>query len=281
MNGGFFMSSSINFVNAAYQRYTQMANTKTTTVDSTKSFSTVKSYAVNRKNNMASNEKSAVAKYKKSHPESRHIVDSQVNAGRAVLEKNGATNVSRQDMTMEEYKQFITNLMNSIPFDATQSNNVEIWSISEEGWEQMKKDSDYEAWVLGYTSQNRAVRNPFAGLMGNMGNFCTEKFGASIDEHIGQSVSMSTMNGNTSAKNKNKKSWWQERNERYEEMVEEWTKAVQLRHQVLRAKMMEQYEFELQEQGLQKLGSFQMTNPISIDNLKWKTSKALQNYNFF
>ncbi len=39
--------------------------------------------------------------------------------------------------------------------------------------------------------------------------------------------------------------------------------------------MMEQYE--MQGQGL---GSFQITNPISVDNLKWKTSKALQSYNF-
>lgn len=264
--------SSINFVNATYQRYTQIASAKTT-VDSTKSFSAAKTNAANRKNGMAANEESAVEKYKKRHPDSRYQVDSQVNAGKAVLERNGATDVSREDMTMDEYKQFITNLMNSIPFDATQSNNVEVWSISEEGWEQMKKDSDYEAWVLGYTSQNRAVRNPFAGLMGNVGNFCTEKFGASIEEHIGQGVPMTT-NTNSSAKDKNKKSWWEERNERYEEMVEQLTKAIQLRHQFLRSKMMEQYE---QGQGL---GGFQITNPISIDNLKWKTSKALQSYDF-
>ncbi len=264
--------SSINFVNAAYQRYTQVASAKTT-VDSTKSFSAAKTNAANRKNSMVNHEESAVTQYKKRHPDSKHIVDSQVNAGKAVLERNGVSDVSREDMTMEEYKQFITNLMNSIPFDATQSNNIEVWSISEEGWEQMKKDSDYEAWVLGYTSQNRAVRNPFAGLMGNVGSFCTEKFGASIDEHIGQGVPMTT-NTNSSAKDKNKKSWWQERNERYEEMVEELTKAIQLRHQFLRSKIMEQYE---QEQGL---GAFQITNPISIDNLQWKTSKALQSYNF-
>ena len=264
--------SSMNFVNATYQRYTQIAYAKTT-VDNTKSFSTAKTNAANRKNSMVNNEESAVEKYKKRHPDSKYIVDSQVNAGKAVLERNGVSDVSREDMTMDEYKQFITNLMNSIPFDATQSNNIEVWSISEEGWEQMKKDSDYEAWVLGYTSQNRAVRNPFAGLMGNRGCFCTEKFGASIEEHIGQGVPMTT-NNNSSTKDKNKKSWWQERNERYEEMVEEWTKAIQLRHQILRSKMMEQYE-----QG-KALGGFQITNPISIDNLQWKKSKALQSYNF-
>ncbi len=43
--------SSINFVNAAYQRYTQVASAKTT-VDSTKSFSAAKTNAANCKNSM-------------------------------------------------------------------------------------------------------------------------------------------------------------------------------------------------------------------------------------
>ena len=30
----------------------------------------------------------------------------------------------------------------------------------------MKNDPDYEAWVLGYTAENRSVRNPFFGWPG-------------------------------------------------------------------------------------------------------------------
>lgn len=35
----------------------------------------------------------------------------------------------------------------------------------------MKNDPDYEAWVLGYTVENRSVHFPFAAS-----NLCMEKF---------------------------------------------------------------------------------------------------------
>ncbi len=158
---------------------------------------------------------SAVADYIRKHPEDRSHVESQVNAGRKVLEKNGAEDISREDMTMEEYKFFIAALMDSIPFDVSQGNTTEIWSITEAGWEQMKNDPDYEAWVLGYTSENRSVK--FPAMLAGTGHMCTEKFGASIEEHHGQSVST----GSGSHKSEgNEKSWWQKRHERYEELLE-------------------------------------------------------------
>ncbi len=162
---------------------------------------------------------SAVAEYKRKHPDDTYNVDRQVNAGKAVLSKNGADKVSRDDMTMEEYKSFITGLMNSIPFHPTQQKDTEIWSISEKGWEQMKNDPDYEAWVLGYTSLNRSVNIPF-GLSG-AGRLCTENFGASIEEHIGQSVPMGGSGNKTSKKSDNEESWWEKRHKLYEKMMKE------------------------------------------------------------
>lgn len=53
---------------------------------------------------MAEKSESAVEQYKREHPESVLRVDGQVRAGRSVIAKNGADNVSREDMTMEEYK---------------------------------------------------------------------------------------------------------------------------------------------------------------------------------
>ena len=44
--------------------------------------------------------------------------------------------------------------------------NKKISSISDAGWEQMKNDSDYEVRVLGYTAENRSVRNTFFGWPG-------------------------------------------------------------------------------------------------------------------
>jgi len=162
---------------------------------------------------------SAVDEYKRKHPNDTYSVDRQVNAGKAVLSKNGADKVSRDDMTMEEYKNFITGLMNRIPFDASQRNSTEIWSISEKGWEQMKNDHYYEAWVLGYTSQNRRVH--FPALVAGANHIYTESFGASIEEHIGQSVSQGGFGSNVSKKFDNEESWWEKRHKLYEKMMKE------------------------------------------------------------
>ncbi len=163
---------------------------------------------------------SVVDQYKKNHPDDVSHVDAQVRAGKSVLARNGADNVSREDMTMEEYKSFINGLLNSIPFDATRVYDKEIISISDAGWEQMKNDPDYEAWVLGYTAENRSVRNPFFGCMGASGSVYVEKFGASIEEHIGQSVGTSGP-GSRSNKVKDERSWWEKRHEKMEELMEE------------------------------------------------------------
>ncbi len=161
---------------------------------------------------------SVVDEYKRKHPKDTYNVDRQVNAGKTVLLKNGADKISRDDMTMEEYKSFITDLMNSIPFNVSQKNSTEIWSISEKGWERMKNDLDYEAWVLGYTSQNRAVR--FPAVFGRVSNFYTENFGESIEEHIRQSFSQGRLANNTSKNSDDKESWWEMRNNIYKETLE-------------------------------------------------------------
>lgn len=167
--------------------------------------------------------KSAVDAYKKKHPEDAAHVDSQVKSGKKVLEKNGVTDVSRKDMTMEEYKQFFSALMDSIPFDASQKGNVEVWSISEKGWEQMKNDPEYEAWVLGYTSENRSVYIPFASWPGYSPSFCTEKFGDSIEQHIGQGVPMSS-GSSKKTDSSDEESWWVKRQKKLKELLAELEK---------------------------------------------------------
>ena len=183
---------------------------------------------------MAEKRESAVDQYKRNHPEDASHVDAQVRAGRSVIAKNGADNVSREDMTMEEYKIFINGLLSSIPFDSTRIYDKEIISISDAGWEQMKNDPDYEAWVLGYTAENRSVRNPFFGWPGASGSVYVEKFGASIEEHIGQSVGTSGPSGSSNHV-KNEKSWWEKRHEKMEELMEEQAKKAMKKAQAKRA----------------------------------------------
>ncbi len=185
---------------------------------------------------------SATEDYKKRHPEYASNVDSMVRSGKEFLRRSGVENVSREDMTMEEYKRFITDLMNRIPYDWSQRQDVNVWSVTEAGWEQMKNDPDYEAWVLGYTVQDRAVNNPFAAMPGYSSNYHTEHFGASIDEHLGQSFPMN----NSAAKNasgEDEESWWEKRHKRYEEMLEE--------HIMTAMERTKQYEKLTQQQWLE------------------------------
>lgn len=183
---------------------------------------------------MAERRESAATQYKRNHPEDASHVDAQVRAGKSVITKNGADNVSREDMTMEEYKIFINGLLSSISFDSTRIYDKEFISISDAGWEQMKNDPDYEAWVLGYTVENRSVRNPFFGWPGASGSVYVEKFGASIEEHIGQSVGTSGP-GSSSIQIKNEKSWWEKRHEKMEELMEEQEKKAMKKAQAQRA----------------------------------------------
>lgn len=185
-------------------------------------------------------EESAVDSYKKRHPEDAGHVNAQVSAGKKVLARNGADGISRDEMSMSEYQTFIKRLLDSIPFDSTRLNDREIISISDKGWEQMKKDPDYEAWVLGYTVENRSVRNPFAGWPGASASLCVESFGASIDEHIGKGM---PLNGPESRRAENEEeSWWDKRRKRMKKQMKEQAEDAQNRRIAKREQAMQEYE---------------------------------------
>lgn len=212
-------------INSSYNTYTNYKSR--TETNSSVSFSA----AVNNAGTKAESSKkeSVVDEFKRNHPKEAGTVTGQVNAGKAFLQKSGADNISREDMTMEEYKQFFTNLMNSIPFDSSQRNDVEIWNISEKGWEQMKSDPEYEAWVLGYTVQDRSVHIPFASMPGYSPNWHTEQFGASIEEHLGQSVPMNSSGKSTAASSDDEESWWEKRHRTLEGFLADQAKKAQQR----------------------------------------------------
>lgn len=159
--------------------------------------------------------KNAVKEFTQRHPDRAAHVNKQVEAGKRHIQNCGAENISRSDMTMDEYKAFVKDLMDRVPYDSSQKNNTEMWSITEEGWEQMKNDPDYEAWVLGYTIENRSVKFPF-----QTSNLCIEKFGASIEEHRGESIPMNTTK-DTKNTGKPEESWWYKRHKRMKELIKE------------------------------------------------------------
>ncbi len=134
----------------------------------------------------------------------------------AVLEaaKNaGIDKISKSDMTMEEYKAYIYNKISAIPIHPTQMQDTISIHISDAGFEAMKKDPEYEAWVLDYLKRDLAFNNPWA-MAG--GRYHVEHFGASVQEHIGQSWYPEYQNGRGSRlyKEKSKDAFWERRAER-------------------------------------------------------------------
>lgn len=133
-------------------------------------------------------QESAVADFIKRNPSHKKGVMEMVQAGESVRKACGVEGIDTSSMSMGEYKAYISSLLGKIPFAPSRPYDEETVFISEEGWEQMKNDPDYEAWVLGYTKINRSVADPFFG-MGSAGSFAIEHFGASIDEHNGHGYS--------------------------------------------------------------------------------------------
>lgn len=164
-------------------------------------------------------EESVVDKYKRNHPDTARHVEQQVRAGRSVRERYGAPDTAVEDMTMAEYQAYFTAMLDTIPYDSTRVNDTTILTISDKGWEQMKKDPDYEAWVLGYFVEDRAVRNPFFGWGNNEGCMITEHFGASIEEHHGEGISKAALKGDNS--DDDEESWWIKRHKRMQKLMKE------------------------------------------------------------
>ncbi len=68
--------------------------------------------------------------------------------GREVYHAAAQDMVSPQNMTMEEYKQYIAKKIREIPVHPSRRQEYISVTISEEGYAAMKNDPEYEAWVL-------------------------------------------------------------------------------------------------------------------------------------
>ena len=80
----------------------------------------------------------------------------QANAGAAEEGK-----VSAKDMSMSQYKAYITEKISNISFDETRPNDEEFIQITDAGWEAMKNDAGYESWVLDKIRQTRSTSDGY------------------------------------------------------------------------------------------------------------------------
>ena len=119
--------------------------------------------------------------------------------------------VSAKDMTMEEYKQYIYNKISQIPMHPTRAGESISVTISEAGFEAMKNDPEYEAWVLNDLQVGWSQPDKWSGICG--GAFSTIYYGASKEECHAEMWSVGYNNGNGGKifNDKSKNSFWERR----------------------------------------------------------------------
>ena len=221
--------------------------------------------------------KSAVAEFKKRHPDNTHV-DSQVRAGKNLIKRCNADGISRDAMTMDEYKDFFMGLMDKIPYDISQKDTRMTWSMTEAGWEQMKNDPDYEAWVLGYTVEDRSVHFPFKATHVNF-----EKFGATIEEHHGEGFNLFPEDSGVSGKKE--ESWWYKRHKKMEELLKKQGEEAHKKAVAKRKAMQEQWYQEQAQSSLrmqqyfsERISYIQNTSDIIGNNSASSVSAGIDAY---
>lgn len=88
--------------------------------------------------------------------------------------------VSTKDMTLDEYKNYIANKISQLPFHPSQALCSYSIHISDEGFEAMQNDPEYEKWVIDSLGQNFATNNPWTSVCG--GSYAVFSFGATKEE---------------------------------------------------------------------------------------------------
>ena len=158
-------------------------------------------------------EESTVDKFISKHKDKKADVEKMVSAGENVIKQYLGENYNPDDLTLEEYKCLINDVISKIPYDSSQLNDVEYINITEDGYKHMKSDPKYEAWVLGYFKIDRAVHFP----IGAQGHYHAEHFGASIEEHHGEGYPLEFADSKDD-------SWWKKRQKRHEMLMEQMEK---------------------------------------------------------
>ena len=148
---------------------------------------------------------------------------------------------SKDEMTLDEYKQWFMNTMKQMPVSEWVSTSFSSGAlvIKEEAFERMKNDPEYEQYVL-----NR-VRSYYSasGMPIGSNNVSYEVIGASPEECYGYAGPV----GNSGLTNiGDDESWWDKRHKKLEELMEEIEK-IQSRKKQVQEDYMKQKYFDYQK----------------------------------
>ncbi|MCM1102928.1 MAG: hypothetical protein NC409_02380 [Clostridium sp.] len=98
----------------------------------------------------------------------------------ALTDRTNAMRPAVDAMTMEEYKEYIRERILALPMHVSHMQDAVTITISDEGLAAMKRDADYEEWVLNDLRAGWAWENPWARYLG--GAYSVIHYGATKEE---------------------------------------------------------------------------------------------------
>ncbi|RKJ74869.1 hypothetical protein D7X33_19035 [Butyricicoccus sp. 1XD8-22] len=128
--------------------------------------------------------------------------------------------VSTDDMSLQQYKKYISGRISAIPVDPSRALESLAVRISDEGFEAMKADPDYEKWVLEKLTTAWAQPKPLG--VGGYAGYTTYSVGADEDSFRTTSVDLGDDKGSLAdqLKKDEGETFWERRHRHHEEYME-------------------------------------------------------------
>ena len=99
--------------------------------------------------------------------------------------RDGLKKISPQEMTLDEYKDYIEGQLQNIPRNITRYRDDVTVVISEAGFAAMQSDPDYEAWVLDSVREELSFPDYLCCYPGTYGRYDVMQFGANKEDFRG------------------------------------------------------------------------------------------------
>lgn len=152
--------------------------------------------------------------------------------------------VSTKDMTMEEYKVYISNRISGLSIHPSRTLQSFAVNISEAGFEAMKNDPEYEEWVLGYLEKDFMISDPWTSVCG--GSYVVYNFGTSKEEFHAEGWYAGYQNNHEKSlyESKTENSFWERRIEnkkRLEKQIEKKQEQKRIREEMEEQAAYEEY----------------------------------------
>lgn len=149
-----------------------------------------------------------------------------ISGNGTAAEASDAVRISTENMTMEEYKEYIYGRISQLPVHPTNMQDYVSVRISEAGLEAMKNDPEYEQWVLDSVRSGLNSRDPWSGMCGP--KYVVLSYGSQKEQSRGESWRMGS-GGSKLFNQKAKDGFWERHAQRRKELAAQYEEMLELK----------------------------------------------------